>query len=131
RLLGVRLQLLLECRELGKRRVRVRLLVAPAVAASLDVFRTQRWISIRPLAALAIRAFATGRALATLGPRRAFAGLRTPTLLRAISLLTLLGRRLTIPAPPMTAMRARIGCPNLFNRSGPWRGGAIGGAWSL
>src|SRR5260370_24623743 len=44
RLLGVRLELLFQRRELGKRRIRIGLLVAavPALAASLDILGTQR-----------------------------------------------------------------------------------------
>src|SRR4029077_9161653 len=51
-LLGVRLELLLQRRELGERRIRIGLAVAalPAVAAPLDVFRAQRGVAIRPVA---------------------------------------------------------------------------------
>src|SRR5260370_4193545 len=53
RLLGVRLELLFQRRELGKRRIRIGFLVAtvPAVAAPLDVLRAQRRIAIRTIAA--------------------------------------------------------------------------------
>src|SRR5262245_17377832 len=77
RLLGVRLELLLQRRELGERRIRVGLAVAavPAVASPLDVFRAQRGIAIRPVAARG--------ALGTFAPRRSLAARRTIALFAA------------------------------------------------
>src|SRR4029453_14939931 len=71
RLLGVRLKLLLQRRELGERGIRVGLAGAggPAVASPLDVFRAQRGVAIRPVAARG--------ALGTFAPRRSLAAWRT------------------------------------------------------
>src|SRR5262249_32673098 len=97
RLLGVRLELLLQRRELGERRIRVGLAVAavPAVAAPLDIFRAQRGIAIRPVAARA--------SIGTFAPRRSLAAWRT------IALFAAPVTRRTIRARPALRLVAAVG----------------------
>src|SRR5262245_25610823 len=97
RLLGVRLELLLQRRELGERRIRVGLAVAavPAVASPFDVFRAQRGIAIRPVAARG--------ALGTFAPRRSLAAWRT------IALFAAPVTRRTIRARPALRLVAAVG----------------------
>src|SRR5437870_9079866 len=67
RLLAVRLELLLEGGELGERRIRIGLAVAavPALPAPFDIFRAQRRIALRAIAARrAIRTVAASRRVA-------------------------------------------------------------------
>jgi hypothetical protein len=121
RLLGVRLELLFQRRELGKRRIRIGFLVAavPAVTAPLDVLRAQRRIAIRTIAArrpvgavatvlaalLVIAALRATRALRTLGAPlvgtiRALMTLRALVAIGArFMAAVLLGRRRSVGRP--------------------------------
>src|SRR5262249_37477773 len=70
----------LERRELGERRIRIGLALAPiAPVAAFDVLGAQLRIAIRPIAALARRAIAAWRPpLVTLGPIRTLGSLLPP-----------------------------------------------------
>ena len=110
--LGVRLELLLQRRELGERRIRVGLAVAavPAVAAALDVFRAQRRIAIRAFAVrAALGALAVRRPIATLRSIEAFVArmtrgtIRAGLAVRAIRTI----RRTPVPMPSLRRGRGR------------------------
>src|SRR5262249_46918620 len=95
RLLGVRLELLLERGKLGERGIRIRVAIAavPALASTLDVFRAQGWIAIRTIAAgRPLGALAALRALPTaprlLRSRRARAARMTLGTIRPLLSLT-------------------------------------------
>src|SRR5262249_33045140 len=113
-----RLELLLQRRELGERRIGIGLAVAtvPAVAPSFDVFRTQLRIALRPIPArgtlvplLARRPLAASRRIETLGARRPRRPIEArPTLLR-------LGALGSIPMPVSSAP-AGVGCGRRLRR---------------
>src|SRR5712692_9672209 len=109
--LAARLQLLLERRQLGERRIRIGFFVAtvPALASPLDVFRAQGRIAIRLIAAWSpVGAVATRRAGASL---RAARTIRARRLISTIRALLTLGAILSILAilAVVTAIPALVG----------------------
>src|SRR5262249_1760981 len=128
---------LLQCRELGERRIRIGLAVAalPAVAAPLDVFRAQSGVAIRPVAPR--RTLGTFTARWSLTARRTiavFAAPMTRGTIRARPALRLVAalRAGGGPAPRVAGVvrrrRRRIGtgggCGRLI---GAGHGGLVGG----
>ena len=118
RLLGVRLELLLEGRELGERRIGIGRLVAPALAFALDVFRAQIRIAVGTITAR--RAIATRRAVTagrTVGPGSAVGTIASLAAIGAVSTIAM-----------VAALRAAVALAIVTRRLGRCRsGGRVGG----